>query len=418
MSPRHALRALLPAALCLTQCKPDPSAARESAEVRALQREAPTPALRTEAVLHERSGRGRVRYLGADVAPASPSRGDVVEVTHYFQVEHPPSGEYDVFVHGDLPGGAGRVLVADHAPVLGRLPTQHWQKGDVWADPHRVKIPSDVPAPALELYVGLFKGDTRWTVEAPPGGSDGQDRVRVGLLRLSGAAPADDLPEVAIPRASGPIVADGVLDEAAWAKAPVLTFSDTMGRGRPVRFPTKLRLLWDDQHLYVAFEATDEDITERYSKRDDPIYEHETVELFLMPNVVAPALGPYVELQASPGGVIFDASFDGRRQGMNTAYEAGQTVGTKIDGTLDIEDRDRGWVSEWAVPFAKIRGVSGPPKDGDEWRMNAFRIEKFRVGGRLEGEYTAWSPPQVGDFHNTARFGRMKFVDAPAADAP
>ena len=38
-----------------------------------------------------------------------------------------------------------------------------------------------------------------------------------------------------------------------------------------------------------------------------------------MPNVVAPALGPYVELQSSPGGVIFDATFDGRRRGFNKA---------------------------------------------------------------------------------------------------
>ncbi len=48
-------------------------------------------------------------------------------------------------------------------------------------------------------------------------------------------------------------------------------------------------------------------------------------------------------------------------------------------------------------------------KRHDEWRMNAYRIEKHNEGGKLKGEFTAWSPPKVGDFHNVVRFGRMKF---------
>jgi hypothetical protein len=99
---------------------------------------------------------------------------------------------------------------------------------------------------------------------------------------------------------------------------------------------------------------------------------------------------------------------------MDKSFEAGQTVGTVLDGTLEAPesnpaDRDRGWVSEWVVPFAKIKWLNAPPKPGDEWRMNAYRIEKHREDGRLEGEFSGWSPPRVGDFHNIARFGRMKF---------
>ena len=66
-------------------------------------------------------------------------------------------------------------------------------------------------------------------------------------------------------------------------------------------------------------------------------------------------LGPYVELQASPRGVIFDAAFTARRQGMDTTFNAAQTVGTKIEGTIDDpSDKDRGWVSEWVVPWKSI----------------------------------------------------------------
>lgn len=393
--------------VALAGCKSERAAPAEDAAK--FRRTAVTPQFPSEAVIHERSGTGSVRYLGMDVDPRTPERGAVVTVTHYFEVVRPMIGAYDVFVHGELPGGGGRALVADHAPVVGRAPTRTWKAGEIWADPHRVKIPEDVGTGTIELFVGLFKGKERLTVEAPAGGQDGSNRIRAATLRLGGPSPADDLPTVVVARASGPIVVDGKLDEAAWQKAQILEFSDTLGRGETIRFGTKLRLLYDDTHLYVGFDSVDHDITERYRSRDDPIYEHETVELFIMPNVVAPALGPYVELQASPGGVIFDASFDGRRIGMNKGFDAQQTIATTIDGTLNEDAPDRGWISEWAVPFEKIRGVDAAPKAGAEWRLNAFRIEKYRDSGKLRGEYSAWSPPKIGDFHNVVRFGRMKF---------
>jgi hypothetical protein len=388
-------------------CKADPKAARNDPSIAALRLEKAAPAFRSEVVLHERDGKGKVAYLGLDVDPKSPAPGDLVELTHYFQVVEPMTGDWDVFVHGETAEGQ-RILVADHAPVFGKLPILVWERGEIWADKHRVLIPPDAPPGTIVFFAGLFKGDVRATVEGPPGSQDGKDRVRAAVIQI-GQAPQDDLPETTVKRASSKITPDGKLDEADWQSAEVLTFADSMGRNIELRFPTKLRLLYDDVNLYVGFDSTDADITERYSKRDDPIYDHETVEVFLMPAVRAPEVGPYVELQASPGGVIFDASFTGRRQGMDKSFDAGQVVGTVLDGTLDTEDRDRGWVSEWVVPFAKIKWLNAPPKPGDEWRMNAFRIEKFREEGQTEGEYSAWSPPRVGDFHNTVRFGRMKF---------
>ncbi len=366
-----------------------------------------SPLFPSQAILHERGGPGQLLYLGMDAKPGSPKRGETVELTHYFQVKTAVKGSYDVFLHGDIPGG--RAFVGDHAPILGKLPTQLWKTGEIWADKHRVYIPDDLPSGTVSLFVGLFKGDTRFVVRAPPGGSDGRNRVKAAQLRIRGPSPKQDLPEVVIPKTKGKFVADGKLNEAEWSRAPTLSFSDTLGRNIDVRYPTKLKLLYDDENLYVAFESVDQDITERYSKRDDPIYEHETVELFLMPNVTAPATGPYVELQASPGGVIFDASFTGRRRGMNKGFNAAQTVGTVLNGTLNTQDQDQGWVSEWVVPFKSLRGVTAAPKAGDEWRGNAFRIEKYREGSQTKGEYTAWSPPKIGDFHNIERFGRIKF---------
>ncbi|MEO1230122.1 MAG: carbohydrate-binding family 9-like protein [Myxococcota bacterium] len=356
--------------------------------------------------IRERGGTGSVIYEGFASQPPRPRPGDVLEFDHVWRVEEPFRGNPMVFVHLEGPDGR-RVAVSDHPPVEGKVPFSTMKAGERWLDRHRVRLPSELDSGTLAVLVGLFAGDVRMTVEAEPGLNDGRDRVRAGPLRVVGVR--SDLPEVNVPRAKGPIRADGVLDEADWKRAPRLSLSDSLGRNVATRFPTVLRLLWDDENLYVAFEATDEDITERYKRRDDPIYEHEAVELFVMPNRTVPSTGPYVEMQASPTGVIFDASFTGPRQGMNRSWNGGQKVGTQRRGTLDDDRPDERWVSEWVVPFLSLAGVDQAPQAGDEWRMNAFRIEKFREGGKTVGEYTAWSPPRVGDFHAVQRFGRMRF---------
>ena len=366
-----------------------------------------SPKWKVDARLFEPGGPGRITYIGLDIEPPDPKPGTAVTMTHYWTVERPPISDANVVVHVEAAGR--RIATGNHPPLYGRLRTSMWKANDAWADRHVIQLPEATPSGA-EVLVALVTGDARWTVEATAGQQDGQDRLRAASL---GAAPArdssDGLPIVEIPRTTAPIEPDGVLDEAAWSTAPVLSFADSLGRPKPLAFPTRLRLLYDDRFLYVGFEATDRDVTELYAARDDPIYEHEAVELFIMPNVQAPALGPYVELQASPGGVIFDASFTGPRRGMNKAYGAQQTVGTTIDGTLNDPQPDRRWISEWRVPFAGIRGVKAAPKPGDEWRMNAFRIEKFQRGSANGAEYSAWSPPGIGDFHHVARFGRMRF---------
>ena len=378
------------------------------------------PANPTKLRLIDRGGSGRLAYLGWDVRPKTGAKpGQMIEITHYFKVEQVVARDLSLFVHGERTGG-GRVLVNDHLIGGGAQGTASWKKGETWMVRHVFRVPLEATGGQLALFGGLFSGDHRLTVWGAPKSSDGQDRIRLGQLKLAGSGPspevtppktqAPSLPEVTIRRTKAKIQADGKLDEAAWKTAAILTFSDSMGRNIPTRFKTKLRLLYDPENLYVSFEADHQDISCPYKKRDDPTYDHEAVELFIMPNVRAPNLGPYIELQASPKGIIFDAAFTARRTGMDTSFNAGQTVGTTIDGTLNLDDgKDRGFISEWVVPFAKMRGVKAAPKAGDEWRMNAFRIEKFRQNGQLNGEFTAWSPPMVGDFHHVMKFGRMKF---------
>lgn len=396
--------ALASLAVLLAAC---PRPERPDDAVRAFRRSRVEADFPAEARFKERGGPGVLVYRGLTVAEGRAlEAGKPATFEHYFEVVTPFTSTPEVFVHVEV--GDRRVGIGDHAPVQGEVSFAAMKTGELWLDRHRVQLPADASRGTARVFVGLFSGSHRMTLEAPAGKNDGRDRLEVAQLPMSGRAPAD-LPLASIRRASGPIEPDGRLDEPSWKDAEVLTLSDSLGRDVETRFPTRARLLYDRENLYLAFEAEDEDISERYSRRDDPIYEHEAVELFVMPHVRTPATGPYVELQASPTGVLFDAAFTGPRQNMDRGFDGGQTVGTQLDGTLNDAEPDRGWVSEWVIPFASLRGVTEAPEPGSEWRMNLFRIEKYRRDGRIEGEYTAWSPPRVGDFHAVDRFGRMRF---------
>jgi hypothetical protein len=214
-----------------------------------------------------------------------------------------------------------------------------------------------------------------------------------------------------IPKRTGPIVLDGVANEADWASAPVMTFASYDGKSTVTR-ATSARMLWDDEALYVSFTVDDPDPFTLFTKRDDPIYDSEATEIFIDADGDR---DEYVELQSTSNDLHFDASFQGgARQRMNKAWDAAYE--TKTART------DKGYVSEWRIPVASLRDIpAGEPKVGAQWKINLFRLERIRasledVTGKAvhdvrvkKHEASAWSPPLSGDFHTLERFGTITF---------
>ncbi|MET0400974.1 MAG: carbohydrate-binding family 9-like protein, partial [Cystobacter sp.] len=175
--------------------------------------------------------------------------------------------------------------------------------------------------------------------------------------------------------------------------------------GRPVALRTEARLTYDDQHLYVAFDVEDPDVWGTLREKDQPLYTQEVVEVFLDANADGRT---YNELQVSPHNVHFDAYFPARRQGMDLSWDSGMTSGVKVRGTLDdASDRDEGWRVEMKILLARLAEVPHlPPRVGDRWRFNLYRLEH---PGRKGEEGQSFSPLFVGDFHALPRFGWLVF---------
>jgi hypothetical protein len=340
-------------------------------------------------------GGGTVVYLGSRVTPATAAPGQQVRISHYFQAQRAPPQGWAFFTHV-VEATSGQMLInADHEIQDGAAPLASWPVGKVIEDVHTVPMPS-VPARVL---MGFWRGDERLPVDDARA-QDGTNRM-LGP-QLGGSAP--ELPEYTVKRVKKAPVIDGALDDAAWKDATAVVLRGSFD-GRPVQQRTQARLAYDEQFLYVAFDAEDPDIWGTYRKRDEPIYEQEVVEVFLDANADGRT---YNELQVSPHNVTFDAYFPARRQGMDLSWDSGMKTAVKVRGTLDdASDRDEGWTAELQIPFARLAEVPHvPPQKGDRWRFNLYRLE---LPDRRSQQGQSFSPLFVGDFHALPRFGWLVY---------
>jgi hypothetical protein len=221
-------------------------------------------------------------------------------------------------------------------------------------------------------------------------------------ILCSGCARCGERGSYRVHRAAAPILIDGALLEAAWDRA------ERTGRfvrsldGKAAAAATEARLLWDDEALYVAFQCEDANVATPFTQDDQPLYTSNVVEIFLNPSG---DLAHYAEIEVAPSNALFDASFTGRRAGMDLAWSSGTRHAVQVDGTLnDSRDVDRGWTVELAIPFARLPGAPRPRR-GDEWRFNLYRLRQ------PPGEGQAYSPPMVGDFHALDKFATLRFED-------
>jgi hypothetical protein len=205
-------------------------------------------------------------------------------------------------------------------------------------------------------------------------------------------------------RTSSPIKVDGRLDEAAWAKAPGVGPFLMNGDASPAPFRTEAKVLCDDQFLYFSFASEDENLWATMRRRDEHLWHEEVVEVFLQADSRVPN---YIELEVNPLGTLLDIYLLDRRR--NLPYESWNSARLKwavhVDGTVDGCGGDRGWTCEIALPLEDVATApNNPPRPGDRWRMNLFRVDsRPRVWG------AAWSPTMQGDFHVPSTFGEIIF---------
>jgi hypothetical protein len=252
-------------------------------------------------------------------------------------------------------------------------------------------VPAPWFPPQVLVTLELLDGDRRVPAVAGPRREDG-----VAMLALVDV-PARPPVLVATPMPEPPQL-DGRLDEPGWAAAEPHPMVHSLD-GEPYdERPSTVRLGWDAAALYVAAEIDDPDVWSEYERRDDPLWNQEVFELFVLG---AADRRRYLELQVSPRGTAFDARFARYRDG-DEAWNGRWQAAVDLRGTLDDRrDRDDGWSVELSIPWAEIcehTQTTCPPAPGQTLRINAFRFERPQGEGRPPVGLSL-APPRVPDFH-------------------
>jgi hypothetical protein len=154
------------------------------------------------------------------------------------------------------------------------------------------------------------------------------------------------------------------------------------------------------------------------TKRDEHLWEEEVVEIFLD---IARSGRDYAEIEISPANVICDvrmaSPWPDKKMDLAWNLDGLQTRARVIQ---DAAGKTTGWVAFALVPWAGLRtlpsakGIALPPRPGDSWRFNVFRVE--RPGGPSAPEKgaveAAWSKPAGESFHMPDAFRNFVFDPA------
>ncbi len=247
----------------------------------------------------------------------------------------------------------------------------------------------------------------------------------VGCSQIDGAADGRGTPRRYLcPRVMEAPRIDGRLDDAVWARAEwSVDFVDIEGEKRPApRHRTRMKMLWDDRHLYIGASLTEPHVWATLTQRDAIVFNDNDFEVFIDPD--GDERG-YYELEFNAYNTVFDlflvrtylkggpALHDWDMRGLRSAIH--------VDGTLnDPRDTDAGWSVEMALPWrslAEAAGTDAPPKPGDTWRMNFSRVQwqheivngRYRRVANTKEDNWVWSPQGVIDMHRPRHWGYVTF---------
>jgi alpha-galactosidase len=192
--------------------------------------------------------------------------------------------------------------------------------------------------------------------------------------------------------------AEGFPEAEPWERAPAIRFGrDWRGERSDPQRETEVRLVWNEQTLYVRFVSHYRELhvfpEARADGWHDELWERDVAEAFLQPD--ASNAHVYKELEVSPNGFWIDLNISqGKKEEMRSGLR--RRVIQKPAALT--------WTAELAVPMRSLTLEFDPKQD---WRANFFRVE-----GKTEPRfYSAWSPTltPTPNFHVPEAFGHLVF---------
>lgn len=225
-----------------------------------------------------------------------------------------------------------------------------------------------------------------------------------------------------------PVNIDGQIDSiwnlANWSS----DFLDIEGnkKAKPT-LHTAVKMLWDDENLYLLAKLEEPHIWATLKNHDDIIYHDNDFEVFIKPDANSSS---YYELEVNALNTVMDLlmvkpyRFDGKAL-MNWDFKGIKTAVHHQGSINNPNDVDEYWTVEIAIPFKSITafGKNATPKPGAYWRINFSRvqwqhdIENGKYARKVEHNKLipehnwVWSPIGLINMHYPERWGFITFTD-------
>ena len=235
-------------------------------------------------------------------------------------------------------------------------------------------------------------------------------------------------------KTSQPLTIDGIDDEKAWSQAAFTkSFIDIEGIDTP-RYDTKVKMLWDEQYLYVYAQMEEPHIWGYLRQRDTVIFYNNDFEVFLDPSMTTYNYG---EIEVNALNTVWDLKLDkpyrvGGKPDDNWNLDELKTA-VRVLGTLNNPaDIDSVWTLEMAIPLKPLMKLKNKenqiPVEGEQWRINFSRVNwdfdvtngvysRKKVDGKYLPEYNwVWSEQRVINMHEPEKWGYLQFTNSPPDD--
>ena len=200
-------------------------------------------------------------------------------------------------------------------------------------------------------------------------------------------------PSLEARRASSPIALDGDLSDEAWAFADTtrgVFYQSIPSQGTPSAERTVVRVLYDDEHLYVGAMMYDSQAEALVSAGMEQDFATQDSDIFGF------SLDTYLDRQnaflfaVNPAGALFDAQAFNDQQSVNRAWEGEVEVSTSV--------HDWGWVAEIAVPMTtlRFREVDGVQSWGLNFTRRIRRISEDSNWAPLSRQFRVYKMSRAG----------------------
>ena len=206
----------------------------------------------------------------------------------------------------------------------------------------------------------------------------------------------------------------GQVDATPWQRAEPLAIDQFVWFERGQKQATALRVLYDDDALFLQFLCEDSHIFSETTELNGPVCRDSCVEFFA---TIDPAKGPdYFNFEVNACGTIHlgwgPAGSGGgvSRSLVSAELAAAITVVSSVAGPTKQESpSDANWWLAARIPFATLSAFTGQPVrvgPGTLWRCNAFRC-----GGKTDDQFAAWAwiDWPHPSFHRPQFFGELRF---------